>query len=501
MLMSKAFSEKNPALAAQWDYEKNGDLRPEDFTGGSNRKVWWRCEKGHSWFAQINKRFTFGRNCPYCSGNKVWPGFNDLVTTHPQIAAEWDYKRNGNLRPEQFSIGADVRIWWKCKHGHTWRALLYSRKNCGCPTCAGNTLTVGVNDLQTVNPQLASEWDTVKNDGLTPDCVSANANRKVWWICGKGHSWQAVISSRNSGRGCPYCTNRKLLTGFNDLRTVDPKLSAEWDCERNGDLLPENILAGSHKSVWWICPRGHRWQAKISQRRLGCGCPYDAGKLVIRGETDLKTRYPILCEEWDEEKNGLLSPDAIACHSHKSFWWKCPRGHHYQATTANRVKGNGCPYCAGKRPILGETDFRTVHPELMPEWEFEKNGILQPEDIVANSHKKIWWHCKNGHSWQAMAYLRHIGHGCPVCSSLADHHPVIAGVTDLATIYPFIAEEWDDERNGDLRPNGVLPHSARAVWWKCKRGHHWKSKIQNRLKGTGCPYCRGRTPMRTRLVI
>ncbi len=127
--MSKAFSEKNPALAAQWDYEKNGDLRPEDFTGGSNRKVWWRCEKGHSWLAQIKKRFTYSRGCPYCSGSKVWPGFNDLVTTHPQIAAEWDYKRNGNLRPEQFSIGADVRIWWKCKHGHSWQTLLYSRKN------------------------------------------------------------------------------------------------------------------------------------------------------------------------------------------------------------------------------------------------------------------------------------------------------------------------------------------------------------------------------------
>ena len=51
--MSKAFPEENPALAAEWDYEKNGDLRPEDFTGGSNRKVWWRCEKGHKTCRQI----------------------------------------------------------------------------------------------------------------------------------------------------------------------------------------------------------------------------------------------------------------------------------------------------------------------------------------------------------------------------------------------------------------------------------------------------------------
>ena len=368
-------------------------------------------------------------------------------------------------------------------------------------TLSRNTLAIGVNDLQTVNPALAVEWDFEKNCTILPNSVTANDNRKAWWRCAKGHSWNAVISSRNNGKGCPFCTNRKLLTGFNDLRTIDPKLTLEWDYERNGDLLPENVLAGSHKSVGWICSSGHRWQAKISQRRHGSGCPYCAGKLIIRGETDLKTRYPALCEEWNYEKNELLSPDAVACYSRKSFWWKCPKGHHYQSTAANRVTGNGCPYCGGKRPILGETDFRTVHPELMPEWDTEKNGQLQPEDIVANSHKKTWWRCKNGHSWQTMAYNRHIGHGCPVCSSLADRHSVIVGVTDLATIYPFIAEEWDYGRNGDLKPCDVLPHSTRTVWWEGKRGHHWKSKIQHRLKGTACPYCKGRTPMRTRLVI
>jgi hypothetical protein len=496
MLMRKSLPLENPALVWEWDFEKNGDLRPEDFTGGSNKKVWWRCSLGHSWLAQINKRFTFGRGCPYCSGSKVWPGFNDIVTTHPLIAAEWDWKRNGGLRPEQFSIGADVKIWWKCKYGHKWQALLYSRKNCGCPVCARNTLAVGINDLQTVNPVLALEWDILKNGNQLPNIVAVNANRKAWWRCERGHSWQAQVSSRNSGKGCPYCTNRKLLTGFNDLRTVDPKLAMEWDCERNGDLLPENVLAGSHKSVWWVCHSGHRWQAKISQRRLGCGCPYDAGKLVIRGETDLKTRYPALCEEWDDEKNGHLSSDAIACHSHKSFWWKCPRGHHYQATTANRVKGNGCPYCAGKRPILGETDFRTVHPELMPEWEFERNGNLQPEDIVANSHKKIWWHCKNGHSWQTAAYLRHIGHNCSYCQGLL----AAPGETDIGTINPDLLAEWDFERNGALLPETLKQYSNKKVWWKCKNGHHWLSTVGARNSGSQCPYCIGKIQMRTRLV-
>jgi len=499
--MREIITVENPELIKEWDYDKNKGLRPEHFTGGSNKKIWWLCKYGHSWQAQINKRFTFGRGCPYCSGNKVWKGFNDLVTTNPEIAEEWDYDKNGDLRPEQFSAGADIKIWWKCrKCGHSWHSLLYSRKNCGCPVCAGNILTIGVNDLQTVNPSLEMQWDAEKNGNLHTDSVVANDNRKAWWLCKKGHSWRAAIYSRNNGRGCPICANRQLLTGYNDLLTVDPKLAAEWYYEKNGGLRPENVLAGSHKSVWWLCSRGHSWQAKISQRRLGYGCPYDAGKLIISGETDLKTRYPIICEEWDYERNGQTLPETIACHSHKIYWWKCQKGHRYRASTSNRISGNGCPYCSGKRPILGETDFKTVHPELMSDWDFEKNGKVRPEDFVAKSRKKVWWHCENGHSWQTEIYHRHIGHGCPVCATLADHHPVIAGVTDLATLFPFFAEEWDYERNEGLMPQEVLPHSTRAVWWKCKRGHHWKTKIQNRIKGTGCPHCRGKTPMRTRLV-
>lgn len=498
--MREKLTVENPALAAQWDHEKNGSLRPEDFTGGSNKKVWWRCAFGHSWLAQINKRFTFGSGCPYCSGNKVWPGFNDIVTTHPHVASQWDYAKNGDLRPEQFSIGADARIWWRCKFGHNWNALLYSRKNCGCPVCAGNVLAVGINDLQTTNPTLAMEWDVVKNGDLRPDSVAANDNRKAWWICGRGHSWQAVISSRNSGRGCPFCGHRKVMRGFNDLLTVVPEVAAEWDCEKNMSLRPDMVMAASHESVWWKCGRGHSWKSKIATRYGGHGCPYCAGKLPIIGETDLKTLRPDLCVQWDVEKNYPLLPEHLTSCSYKKVWWVCAKGHSFQSTVANRKKGNGCPYCADKLPIHGVTDFSTIHPELVVEWDFEKNGKHCPEDFTAASHKKIWWRCRDGHSWKTAIYNRHYGSGCPICAVSIDRHPVLVGVTDLASVYPFLVDEWDYERNNGLTPQDVLPHSMRSIWWVCKRGHHWKTKVQARAQGTGCPYCKGKMPLRTRLV-
>ena len=500
--MRKKLSIENLTLLEEWNSEKNKDLCPDDYTGGSNKKVWWKCELGHSWEAQINKRFTFGRNCPYCSGNKVWQGYNDIVTTHPHIADEWDYEKNESLRPEQFSIGADKKIWWKCKCGHSWQALIYSRKNCGCPACASNILVTGVNDLLTVNPAVASEWDTVKNGPMRPDSVAANNNEKAWWKCERGHSWQAVISSRNNGKGCPYCTNRKLLSDFNDLLSVAPELACEWNYEKNGDLIPENVLAGSHKSVWWKCRYGHEWMSQIVNRRNGCGCPYDAGKLVISGETDLKTRYPDLCKEWDTEKNGQITPDKIACYSHERYWWICPKGHSYQASSANRIRnlnegnGNGCPYCAGKRPIVGETDFRTAHPELISEWDFEKNGKHRPEDFTVGSHKKIWWKCERGHSWKLAVFDRVKSTECPYCSGRL----AIPGETDFGSILPELADEWDIQANGEIVPEDFKPYSNKRVWWCCKNGHKWLSAVGARFSGSTCPYCHGKVQMRTRLV-
>jgi uncharacterized protein YbaR (Trm112 family) len=485
-----------PELASEWDYEKNGALTPGNVISGSNTKYWWRCKLGHRWQASVNKRYNGKRNCPYCSGNKVWKGFNDISTTHPELAKEWDYGKNGVLRPEQFSAGADIKIWWKCEYGHSWQALVYSRKNCGCPVCAGNILTVGINDLQTINPAVAAEWDSGKNTGLCPDSVAANDNRKVWWLCASGHSWQAVISSRNSGRGCPYCSRRYVLTGFNDLLTEAPKLAMEWDYEKNDPLRPETIVGTSHESVWWICRRGHSWKTQIVNRRIGTNCPYCAGKLVIPGETDLKTLRPNLVSEWDFEKNGLRRPEQVTAQSHWRVWWKCSRGHSYQAMVSHRFRGNGCPYCAGKLPILGETDLRTVHPELISEWDFMKNDHLRPENFTAASHKKIWWRCEEGHSWRTAIYHRHIGHGCPYCVGLL----AICGETDIGTVNPILAKEWDFERNANILLDETKPYSNKKVWWICPRGHHWLSTVGARHAGSGCPYCRGKIQMRTRLV-
>ena len=264
----------NPELASQWHPTKNGALTPQDVTVGSNKKVWWQCEKGHEWKTEISHRGLRGTGCPICSGHKILAGYNDLETVNPSLAAEWHPTKNGKLLARDVTAGSDKKVWWKCSKGHEWEATISSRSaGRGCPYCASQKLLVGFNDLQTRNPKLASEWHPTKNGSLTPKDVMPGTNKKVWWLCEKGHEWENSINVRNGGNGCPYCANQMVLKGYNDLSTLKPNLASEWHPTKNGNLTPSDVMPGSNKKAWWLCENGHEWEALISSRNKGAGCP------------------------------------------------------------------------------------------------------------------------------------------------------------------------------------------------------------------------------------
>ena len=197
-----------------------------------------------------------------------------ISVSNPEIAKEWNYEKNGNLKPEHFAANSNKKVWWKCGKGHEWQAAIFTRnKGHGCPYCSGAKTIIGNNDLQTINPSLANEWNHEKNNGLTPVDVAPNSNKKVWWKCSKGHEWQATIASRHSGCRCPYCVGRYAIKGENDLYTVNPTLADEWNYEKNNGLTPMDVLPNSNKKVWWKCGQGHEWQAKIQVRTKGASCP------------------------------------------------------------------------------------------------------------------------------------------------------------------------------------------------------------------------------------
>lgn len=343
-----------PEVISEWHPTKNGKIKPEYLHAMSNKKFWWKCKKcGYEWETPVYRR-TKGYGCPACSGNVVVSGINDLATTHKYLVKEWNFEKNGEKLPSEYTAGSCKKIWWKCtKCGYEWEASISNRtRGTGCPKCAGKIVDPN-KSLERLYPNLSKEWVFDLNGNKTPSDYLPGSDAVVWWRCSKGHTWQSRISQRVRGNNCPYCGNKKLLIGFNDFATVHPDLLDEWD--KDNETLPNEILSGSNKKVKWICSKGHKWEASISNRIGGRGCPYCSNHLVIKGENDLETLHPELALEWCYEKNEILKPSDVTSGSNRKVWWKCKNCQsEWIASIGSRVRGRGCPYCVGRKLRQGK---------------------------------------------------------------------------------------------------------------------------------------------------
>lgn len=304
------------------------------------------------------------------------------------------------------------------------------------------------NSLSYCHPEIAKEWHPIRNGKLTPDKVSKSARKEVWWLGSCGHEWKMNIGDRTrkegvrkdgkhiKGQGCPYCSSKRILVGYNDLQTTNPELAQEWHPTKNGLLKPTDVQAGSDIHVWWLGSCGHEWEVSINSRnRQKSGCPYCANKKVLVGFNDFQTLQPELSEEWDYDKNidmvdkkgnDISTPNKVCINSTYKVWWKCKEcNNEWQTTPASRLS-HSCPECAKKKQgasisaakLMKSGSLEKNNPRLCEEWNYEKNGLLIPSMVTPFSSKKVWWKCKEcQHEWQAQIYNRNKkkGSGCPNC--------------------------------------------------------------------------------------
>ena len=429
--MEKITLTQDSKLMKEWDFEKNKDLDPNKLLIGSGKKAWWKCSTcNFSWNTQIYLRQKHG--CPNCGHQKVGransrikDNSKSLINVFPDVIKVWNYKKNGNLKPENFLSQSNKKVWWKCTTcGKEWETPICAKSHTTiCKECTYNDnnrtyVKKGINDLLTKCPTMVNEWNYDKNE-LTPDEIAFSSEKKVWWVCDKGHEWfDSPRNRRKHGEinKCPYCSNQKVLSGFNDFATLYPELLEEWDYSKNMDD-PYKIIKGSHVKYFWKCNKGHSYEASVGNRIKGTGCPYCANQKVLLGYNDLLSQYPEITKEWNYDKNEL-KPNEITAKSGKTVWWKCNKGHEWKASICNRTKndGTGCPICSNRLLLEGYNDLATTNPELLKEWNYEKNKI-KPNEIIAGSTQKVWWKCEKGHEWNASIVSRTKKHFCPICNS------------------------------------------------------------------------------------
>jgi hypothetical protein len=515
-----------PLLSKEWDYELNHDLLPTMVLPGSRKKVNWRCLKDpkHFWPATIVSRTRIGAGCPYCSGHKVIEE-NSLFFTHPNVALQWDYERNEDrffsdgrkITPKSVSSGSSERVWWKCEKGedHVWITTIASRRNHGCPVCAGQK-AVSSNCLGNTRPDLAIQWHYEMNNQLffsdgrkiTPWSVTEGSNKKVWWKCTEGddHVWPAYIHTRRKS-GCPICINQHVVES-NCIATTNYNLLAQWDFERNNKLIkrdgnnvtPWTISSGSNITVHWKCEENeeHRWESQVNTRAIsGNMCPYCAGTKT-NVSNSLSRTHPKIARMWNHEKNSeirfsngeLITPKNKGAGSHLIVWWKCFEvdDHEWKMEIRGMTKigSTGCQCCRG-RVVVKSNQLQNTHPELAKEWDYSKNINLTPADVTASTTVSIYWKCPKGpdHEWLATLASRVRGNGCPCCSGLK-----AVKSNSISTTHPELLSSWNYDLN-IISPEQVTAGSGKSVWWKCPIGldHQWQSIVVNRVKGNGCSIC------------
>ena len=339
---------------------------------------------------------------------------NSIARKHPELVSEWS-PRNNPLTPDDVAYGSNKLYWWIGPCGHEWQTSAKAR-SAGekCPICSNARIIPGINDFKTLYPVLAAEWSE-KNAPLEPTQVGPGTHKKVLWHGRCGHEWAAGVRNRVAGAGCPYCSHNIVLPGFNDLQSVRPELAKEWS-DRNLPLLPSQVTAFANRKVWWRCSEGHVWNTLISTRSYGSKCPYCSGILTLKGFNDFETMCPEIAREWSD-RNGELRPDAVNIKSRQNVWWKCGTcGYEWRSLVKTRVKGARCPVCAARAVLPGYNDLTTTDPDLLTEWDYEKNGEVRPENISRYSMKSVWWKCEFGHSWKDLISHRTIEHaGCRCC--------------------------------------------------------------------------------------
>jgi hypothetical protein len=316
--------------------------------------------------------------------------------------------------------------------------------------------------LSITHPELAAQavdWD--------PGSFTFGSHAKKEWKCKIGHTWIASIAHRARGTGCPVCSGNVTLAGFNDLATTDPEIAKQahgWD--------PSLVARSSNRKFTWKCSLGHIWEVAPNQRSSGYGCPICAGVKVLPGFNDLATTDPEIASQafgWD--------PTIFSRGSDSKKEWKCESGHIFTSSLSNRVSGRGCHFCSGHKVLVGFNDLETTDPEIAA-----KAFGWDPKSVSRSSAQKKEWKCKEGHIWSAVVHsvVRSPGSGCPICGG----KKILKGFNDLATTDPEIAKEafgWD--------PSSFTRSSNGNKNWKCSLGHVWKTSINHRSTGTGCPTC------------
>lgn len=279
----------------------------------------------YTWEATIDSRSN-GNGCPYCAGQIVLTGENDLMTLYPRLAEEWDYQLNAPLLPTQIMAGSGKRVWWKCKYGHSWQVSPNNRTSqySNCPICSAE---IGTSFPEQAIYYYISKLVVAINryniNGVEIDIFIPALNIGIEYDGMFFHSSDS--SAKREENKNNYCKKvgirlirvKETRENKNDEENVIyrkiGKNSTSLECIIQRIL---EIIATYGYSIKEIDVNLKRDDISIYNNYV-----------KMEKKNSIALHNPELLKEWDYKKNVKITPDTISYGSDKNVWWLCSLGH------------------------------------------------------------------------------------------------------------------------------------------------------------------------------
>ena len=266
--------------------------------------------------------------------------------------------------------------------------------------------------ISLLREELQGQWHEKLNRHLGHVLIKPYSHRKVWWSCnqcpeGFPHFWEAAVSKRSQGTGCPFCSGNAICQ-HNTLAQKAPEAALFWDAKKNHPVSPDQVTVFSNMRAHWKCNAClHEWQASVKDKAYGkTGCPKCAKANGCRGVDGTRQKRPTfeaaqhaLLQQWDHDRNTENGnfPDNTTLQSSKLIWWQChecskDKVHSWQARAYNRTsskRSTGCPCCAGHQ-LCECNSLETVYPDVAADFDIKRNGV-SPAEVTSAAGTQYSW--------------------------------------------------------------------------------------------------------------
>ncbi len=357
-------------LMDEWDVEKNREagLDPDKLGSQSNKDAFWKCKKcGYEWSAKISNRY-HGRSCPCCGRKIVVPGINDLATTHPELAKEWDYERNRELTPDKVLYGTAKRVYWLCPEGHSYSATINHRSGAHgtcCPKCNAGRQTSFAEQaffyyIKKVFPDAINRYTEIFSNSMELDIYIPSIKLGIEY---DGEAWHKKNKRERERKKYEICKAK----GIRLLRIMEKTPGGIVDTADETLSMPNPIYEHKYLAqvIRYLLDRIDP-ASNMLTRRYAHHIHSDVDINLKRDELEIRAymtklhkgslaeMYPAIASEWHPTLNGTVTPDKVKPGSDYKAMWICPKcGNEYSAIVGHRTskKPTGCPKCGIEKVI------------------------------------------------------------------------------------------------------------------------------------------------------